>query len=180
MNSWPGASGTLRENIGRVADPQLRGLLEGIFATTQGDVVKVRAELAAWFDGAMDRLSGAYKRRTQLACFCIGLVIAIVFNMDSVHVFKVLWTRPVLMTELAGGAASVTTADAVAALQKLPIGWSTVPSFEWSAAGALSAGKMALGWILTALSVLFGAPFWFDLLTKIAQLRGTGPKPKEG
>jgi hypothetical protein len=179
MNSWPGASGTLRENIGRVADPQLRGLLEGILATTQGDVVKVRAELAAWFDGAMDRLSGAYKRRTQLACFCIGLLIAIAFNVDSIRIFQVLWNRPVLMTELTTGAVPVNTQDALTALQSLPIGWPSAPTFEWSIAGALCVGKMLLGWTLTALSVLFGAPFWFDLLQKIAQVRSTGPKPKE-
>ncbi len=35
-----------------------------------------------------------------------------------------------------------------------------------------------LGWILTALAISLGAPFWFDLLNKIIQLRGTGPKPK--
>ncbi|OMP75125.1 hypothetical protein [[Flexibacter] sp. ATCC 35208] len=34
-----------------------------------------------------------------------------------------------------------------------------------------------IGWLLTAFAVSLGAPFWFDLLNKIIQLRGTGPKP---
>ncbi len=36
-----------------------------------------------------------------------------------------------------------------------------------------------LGWLVTALAISLGAPFWFDLLSKLVQLRGTGPKPAE-
>jgi len=34
-----------------------------------------------------------------------------------------------------------------------------------------------IGWILTALAISLGSPFWFDLLNKIIKLRGGGPKP---
>ena len=33
--------------------------------------------------------------------------------------------------------------------------------------------------LVTALSVLFGAPFWFDALQTLVHLRGTGRKPGE-
>ncbi|HEV2830879.1 MAG TPA: hypothetical protein VGW31_02760, partial [Hanamia sp.] len=32
------------------------------------------------------------------------------------------------------------------------------------------------GWIITALAITLGAPFWFDLLSKLISLRGTGTK----
>ena len=32
-----------------------------------------------------------------------------------------------------------------------------------------------LGWLLTIGALTFGAPFWFDLLTKMNSLRATGP-----
>ena len=35
-----------------------------------------------------------------------------------------------------------------------------------------------LGWILTALAISLGAPFWFDLLNKFIVIRST-VKPKE-
>jgi hypothetical protein len=35
------------------------------------------------------------------------------------------------------------------------------------------------GWLLTALMVSFGAPFWFDLLSKLVDRRGAGPKTPE-
>jgi hypothetical protein len=33
------------------------------------------------------------------------------------------------------------------------------------------------GWLMTALMVSFGAPFWFDLLNKLVNRRASGPKP---
>ena len=33
------------------------------------------------------------------------------------------------------------------------------------------------GWLLTILAICLGAPFWYDLLNRLANLRGTGPKP---
>jgi hypothetical protein len=33
-----------------------------------------------------------------------------------------------------------------------------------------------VGWLITALAVSLGAPFWFDLLNKVIKLRATGPQ----
>ena len=35
-----------------------------------------------------------------------------------------------------------------------------------------------MGWVLTATAVSLGAPFWFDLLSRVAKLRGTGRRPE--
>jgi len=35
-----------------------------------------------------------------------------------------------------------------------------------------------LGWLITALAISFGAPFWFDLLNRLVDLRGSGKKPE--
>jgi len=55
--------------------------------------------------------------------------------------------------------------------QELPWGWKNYP-FD-SSFSLLS----LVGWIATILAICLGAPFWFDILNKIANLRGTGPKP---
>jgi len=49
-----------------------------------------------------------------------------------------------------------------------------------SNAGDIPAGAWPLkllGWLITALAISFGAPFWFDLLNKFVDLRGAGKKP---
>jgi hypothetical protein len=33
--------------------------------------------------------------------------------------------------------------------------------------------------MITASSTLFGAPFWFDTLQKLARIRSSGPSPRE-
>lgn len=35
-----------------------------------------------------------------------------------------------------------------------------------------------LGWLLTAVLLMLGAPFWFDVLGKLVNLRAGGPRPK--
>jgi hypothetical protein len=81
---------TLSENC------KIRDVLSICLAECESDINKLRDHLAAWFDTAMDRLSGAYKRKIQWMSLFIGLVIAIAFNADTVHVAAALWRDPVL------------------------------------------------------------------------------------
>lgn len=56
-------------------------------------------------------------------------------------------------------------------LGKLPIGWSAAPD-SW-----LSPLRL-IGWLLTALAVSLGAPFWFDLLNRLVNARHSMVKPE--
>ena len=57
----------------------------------------------------------------------------------------------------------------------LPIGWAA----NGSECPATILGWVAklLGWAITALSTLFGATFWFDALSGVLKIRGSGPSP---
>ena len=35
-----------------------------------------------------------------------------------------------------------------------------------------------LGWLVTGLAISLGAPFWFDLLNRLVDLRGAGKRPE--
>ena len=37
--------------------------------------------------------------------------------------------------------------------------------------------RVVIGWLITAFAVMFGAPFWFDLLGKLVSLRAAGKNP---
>ena len=69
----------------------------------------------------------------------------------------------------------------------LPIGWGSVddiqrkwPGCNWSDPGGWWAQLQwhLLGWLLTALAISLGAPFWFDLLNKFIVIR-SAVKPHE-
>ena len=66
-------------------------------------------------------------------------------------------------------------------LGKLPIGWSERPASEAKSTSSeefLRWGSRILGWLLTALAVSLGAPFWFDLLNKLVNVRYGMRKPQ--
>jgi hypothetical protein len=39
--------------------------------------------------------------------------------------------------------------------------------------------RQCAGWMITAATALFGAPFWFDLLQRTVQMRGSSATPAE-
>lgn len=196
IRTAPEANAGLKADIDAVADPQLRQALQGFYARARGDVDKFSDAIANWFDNAMDRLSGSYKRRAQVCTFLIALVTAAGLNIDAFHVLDQLWKRPALSaaivspasTHLIAAAASeggqpqaggaLSPDELMATLNTLPVGWA-VPRHVPSAPGA--AFQFWLWWILgvaiTASAAVFGAPFWFDLLQQLIQVRGTGAKP---
>jgi hypothetical protein len=195
-------------------DPQIQNLLHGIIERSVGDPNKIKAELVAWFDNAMDLVSGYYKRWTQLISFVVALILAGLLNVDAVRVATVLWEQPKLVEQLkipaattadtgtaaAGGAGApasnntgvtpVNEANDKDMLQAmdttLPIGWQNgrlASTWRWASTFQLSDASVFFialtGWLITALSTLFGARFWFDLLQNFIRLKGTGPSPVE-
>jgi hypothetical protein len=40
--------------------------------------------------------------------------------------------------------------------------------------------SMMFGWLLTAIAVSLGAPFWFDVLRRVSNIRNSGPVPERG
>jgi hypothetical protein len=190
---------TLRETVRQIDNDSVS---KAILAATDGagdDLAKVKANLAAWFDGTMDRVSGWYKKRTQAVVFGLGLAAAVAFNIDALNAFGRLSSDGVLRQTVAASATSAAR-DTVPALSLddarreltrlgLPIGWGSVsvsprcgaayePLKPCDASGWWTAATMAVGWLMTALAVTLGAPFWFDVLNKFMVIRST-VKPRE-
>jgi hypothetical protein len=152
---------------------------------------RFRGELERSFDQAMDRVSGWYKRRAQLILFVVALLTVVFINADTFAIAQRLWKDDALRSAVAAQAAStastgvqncpgtspadspqkraVKCVDDVEELG-LPLGWTSVSSpHGWGIAGKVG------GLLVTAFALALGAPFWFDLLSKIARLRASGP-----
>ena len=174
LQSIPGDAAELRNDIARISDPQLRHLLQGMYSRSEGEIGRLQQQLADWFDNGMDRLSGMYKRRTQIISFLVALAIAVLLNIDSIHLLSGLWMHPTLTAALSSPADTQAFAATLNQLQTLPVGWAGRQLDT-----PMQIATMVLGLIITASSALFGAPFWFDLLQHLVQLRGTGAKPSK-
>jgi hypothetical protein len=180
-----------------IPNQQIQQFLTGIIDRSYGDAEKMKTELSEWFDHAMDRVSGVYKRWTQWVGFVVALLLAAAFNIDAIGVARTLWEQPAV-AETFKANKELKAADAIEQLNKaIPIGWPNgfgkKVTVQHSADGKTSSKIEAfdslfsgpdwwlalLGWVITALTTLFGAPFWFDLLQTLIRLKGTGPSPKE-
>lgn len=166
-----GEHGALEADIAAIHDPQLRRTLQTLYLQAGGDRQRFQAALAGWFSSAMERLSGVYKRRQLLISFLVSLLLAILFNIDSIHLFQTLWQHPALAAHIVAVPESF-NAEVMNQLWVLPIGWQAFPPV-FDAGFALQAA----GWLVSASTTLFGAPFWFDILQRAINLRSTGAKP---
>lgn len=162
---------------------------ESVHSDAQTRALHIRSGIEHWFDETMNRLQGAYKRWTSKLLFAFGLAITVLANASTFHVAQRLWHDPTTASAVASAAASVddtvdlnSIAETTDQLQQLnlPVGWddqtqSLFTDHLWSWA----TGAVVLGWLVTGLLVMLGAPFWFDLLTRLSTLRSAGKRPSE-
>ncbi len=154
-------------------EQQIRDFLLHHYDELQGNVEDLKKRLAAWFDASMDRLSGEYKRRTQLWHFCLGLALAALINVDAIAISQRLWAHPDIMSSIKAPFDDPQKAYDVWA-KSIPYGW---PVCRGEANCHTVWPFVFLGWICTAFATLFGAPFWFDTLQRFVNVRGTGDVP---
>ena len=166
IQSIPGDYAQLGRDIDAITDPQIKRALQGIYQRAGGDMQAFELAVSGWFDTAMERVSAAYKKRAMMISLALSLLLAVLFNIDSIHLFRALWQHPALAAQITSAPASV-DARAMEALWQLPIGWQSFPP-KFNDAFALNVA----GWLLTASTALFGAPFWFNLMKKTVEVRG--------
>jgi hypothetical protein len=167
----------------------LRDRLQPIVSDVANDATAIKAGLESWFDDTMARLEGAYKRWAQAWLFVVALALVIAANASAYRMADVLYRDPAVRSAVTQSATATATAgqssdpasitdnldkvaDTVSSLDSLglPVGW-----HHWNQPGGTWA--TILGWLVTALLVMLGAPFWFGVLTKLVSLRSTGERP---
>jgi hypothetical protein len=195
-----------------------------------------RSNAERWFNDTMDRASGWYKRTMQYWALTIGLLLGVIFNVDTVAIATRLWIQPTLRQSSVAAAEAyqlpenvqdggqvISPLETIDRLQnslaglQLPIGW----TFEALSAEQFNpatdrctlfpqpraegqAGKdvygialngtckfwanpprdwgiltKLVGFLITGIAAMQGAPFWFEILKKIVNVRATGVKPEE-
>lgn len=171
-----------------VPSAELLQAIAALVGASAGDPAVLRKNIEDWFNAAMERVSGWYKRNVQIITLGIGLVLVVALNADTVMVANGLSRDPVLRASVvaaAGQAAKepITNLDLAKIQQefqelKFPIGWSGDPAdgrgLPNSASELLA---KVLGLLLTAIAISLGAAFWFDALNKLVNLRATGDPP---
>ena len=173
---WQQADAVILERVKAAADQLpdggLKEIVEKASVNAQESLEAFRTQVEHLFDDSMERASGWYKRKVQLMLAVLAAIVVIGLNVDTVNVATRLWNDPALRGSLAAQASQIEApTDANAALDEiealgLPVGWGdNAPD---SILDALP------GWIIAIAALNLGAPFWFDLLSRLARLRGSG------
>jgi hypothetical protein len=196
----------LAEGARSMPEGDVKRSLVALIEHANGNLENAQLAIEGWFNDAMDRVSGWYKRRTQVWTLGIAVALTVLANADTVQISRRLWTDPVLRSEVIEGAKArsqkppptisveyeddadptkptITRTDGegnrVSEQERQLLG----QLIGWQGTLRDNTWKdwleRLLGWLLTVLALSMGAPFWFDLLNKFMNVRYTGKSPDE-
>lgn len=192
----------LTKRIEQLPDDDLKNVLNQLLNDADYELDRFRDNVREWYDSVMDRASGWYKRNIQKILVLVGFVIAVLFNADTIAIYERLESDPESLQQILTMAEDyllvnqdidgmqATSPDFEASVEQvrrlinqeidqasapLGLGWGNVDYKELSVWAWI---YKLLGWIVTALAISLGAPFWFDLLRKLVNIRGSGKKPE--
>ena len=159
-------------------------------------------EIANTFTQIMERTSGVYKRNAKGVSFAFGFLAAALLNIDSFYVIEQLSKNSNLRQGINQVATEVFQTNescfkdaqddptkvakctdklqvSVKNLEKinqpLPLGWNEKGWFNGEQIKEQNGLLQAIfGWLMTGVAVAMGAPFWFDILGKLINVRNTG------
>ncbi|RTQ47192.1 hypothetical protein EJV47_20065 [Hymenobacter gummosus] len=90
----------------------MRALLQDADASGVNTFDKLHQNLVGWYNDYMDRMTGWYKQRTRKNLFWLGLGLAVLANIDSLHVAHYFWTHAAARQQAVAYAEKVAARDA--------------------------------------------------------------------
>lgn len=193
-------TGALADEV-RSHASNLHAKMDALANEAQGDLLEIKSGLERWFDETMSVVQDSYARWANKLTWLLGLVLVLVLNASALTVASNLWHQSVTRDAVIAAAEQQVdtsgegcdtdgldgvscTVDQITTLG-LPLGWGAEQrppgvgnddevSFQTVAAWSVS---HLVGWALTVLLLFLGAPFWFDLLSKLVSMRAAGTRP---
>ena len=187
-----GRGPTVEESVDAIENPEVQKALRALWRAGEPEFDAFRHRVEQWYDDAMERVSGWYRRRVQLWLWVFSILVAFLINADSLQIGNTLWTQPATRAQVVkvaeqaaqqgenGKKATERLKDLEAT--GLPLGWhfgkgSSKDPRRIPPLFHLAFFVKLLGLAITAVALTLGAPFWFDFLSRIARIRASGAPP---
>jgi hypothetical protein len=197
----------VQQTIDKLPDGDLKKTLTLFMHDAGGNLDAFRRNVEQWFDDAMDRVNGIYSRLSQYFLLIVGLLMAVVLNINSCDIATALWRSPALTQSIVAQATQLATTALSEPCPQAMGGTGKVDATEKSAActnadkviadnyARTQSLQIPMGWskapngwsewfacvfgmVITASAIGLGAPFWFGLLQNLTNFRNAGPVPK--
>lgn len=190
---------SFQDAISKIDNEHVKQALMALSNTAENDLGKLRKNIEAWYDSAMEQVAGWYKQNSQKMLLLFAFIITVGMNVNTIDIANHLYRDKALreslvaqatlaqkasLSEIGNNTYSGTPSDPVKKLGEiettikninLPIGWSQV---QWVSPDCIL--LRLFGWCITAFAISLGAPFWFDLLNKFIKIRSAIKPDKEG
>ncbi|MDX1993112.1 MAG: hypothetical protein SF029_12015 [bacterium] len=234
------------EGVRNVTDKAFQIAMDTLLTSAQ-TLEDAKDKLARWFNEGMERATEVYKRKMGYISLAVAFGLAVILNVDTLHLARALWEDPELRQAVVNQANEIVTnpppgfmpeatpavivpeataqpidpedVDAGGSIQQveqsiqdidrtvqqlleleLPIGWEYLPVTEEMLQTSQALGlptprqnarnlwnlipgnspyfwtiwlQKIIGLLATTLAAAQGAPFWFDLLNRIARPRAS-------
>ena len=256
----------LLAGINGLPESDLKRSLLALMQNTDGKLATAQEHIEGWFNDAMDRVSGWYRRKTQVLTVLVASLITIFANADTIQIANKLFISPALRDSVVAAAkeraagprpisdieytdpddpkpsppvkgtgTNTSNSGEITPQQRQLLGQLSGWTDEFRKFNQISivtpSGKTAdtcvaelsiteectaairrsqdigesfpgwrlisaipttlswlmwliqehlMGWILSAIAVSLGAPFWFDTLNRFMNIRSAGKSPNEG
>jgi hypothetical protein len=105
MGLKPDTNIALVAGVRQINNPYFREAMLTVLSTSQ-TLDNAKDKLKQWFNDGMDRVSDTFSRNLRWVSLSVGLLIAVVLNVDALYIARTLWNDPALRTGVAAVAAS--------------------------------------------------------------------------
>jgi hypothetical protein len=98
-----------KKGVQQMNNSPFKDMLLSFYSKSKADYPELKKMIENWYNNFMDRTTGWYKRKQGTKFFLVGLLVACVLNVDSIHLFKVIYMDDNLrnnLTQVAEGVAA--------------------------------------------------------------------------
>lgn len=166
--------------------------------SAEGNYDRLLDATDTWFNAQMDRVGGWYRRTAQYFLIVIALALAFGAGVDTLDIGRQLYAAPAISEAVAQSVStavqqhsrdtdpqagiasvgqSVENAQALLKLRVVRPGWWIAAPSAAGAPADPTVSERIFGILITAIAVSLGAPFWFDVLKGLVNVRMAGGKP---
>ncbi|MEB3213725.1 MAG: hypothetical protein VKL39_20420 [Leptolyngbyaceae bacterium] len=170
--------------------------------TLADSVDRLEDEVSDWFDRAMDRSAGVYKRNAKGIAVIIGFLVAVAANADTTYIVDRLSRDTLLRTTITQAANQIAEQplgsiprsedgtlqpESIEAIQDavnrsldrlpLPIGWTPVVIEGQNAQAegwTFPILRRIIGWLITGIAISMGSSFWYGILSRVIDVKNIG------
>lgn len=170
---------------------------------TEKELRSLEQEVQDWFNKSMEYSSEIYRQKAKIISFILGVILVLIFNIDTINIVDKLSKSEVLVSEFNSLAIEVIESNsdfsscphtndevtikncikdiqdrlniAANSIDNLPIGWNLSAPFkeQFNPLNIPNVFNAIIGWLISAIAISLGAPFWFAVLRNLMNFKSS-------